>query len=49
MSFLTKIDVFELDYESVLAKVSSKSQVETIVKKVEQEKVDKLKSWMKEK
>lgn len=41
-------EIFELDYESVLAKVSSKSQVETIVKKVEQEKVDKLKSWMKE-
>lgn len=41
-------EIFELDYEEVLTKVSSKSQVETIVKKVEQEKVDKLKAWMKE-
>lgn len=41
-------EIFELDYEEVFAKVSSNSQVETIVKKVEQEKVDKLKAWMKE-
>ncbi len=41
-------EIFELDYEEVLKKVSSNSQVETIAKKVEQEKVDKLKEWMKE-
>ena len=41
-------EIFELDYEEVLAKVSNNSQVETIVKKVEQEKVDKLKAWMEE-
>lgn len=41
-------EIFELDYNETLEKVSSKSQVETIIKKVEQEKVDKLKEWMKE-
>lgn len=41
-------EIFELNYEEVLKKVNSTSQVETIVKKVEQEKVDKLKTWMKE-
>lgn len=39
-------DIFELDYEETLSKVTSNSQVETIVKKVEQEKVDTLKKWM---
>ncbi len=41
-------EIFELDYEEILKKVNSTSQVETIVKKVEQEKVDKLKEWMQE-
>lgn len=41
-------DIFELNYNEVLQKVNSTSQVETIAKKVEQEKVDKLQSWMKE-
>ena len=41
-------EIFELDYETVLNKVNSESQVETIIKKVEQEKVEKLKQWMKE-
>lgn len=41
-------EIFELDYEEVLQKVSSESQVETIAKKVEQEKVDELKTWMDE-
>ena len=41
-------EIFELNYDDVLAKVTSKSQVETIVKKVDQEKVDKLKEWMNE-
>lgn len=41
-------DIFELDYEETLTKVSSNSQVETIAKKVEQDKVDELKIWMKE-
>lgn len=39
-------DIFELDYNEVLEKVTSDSQVETIIKKVEQEKVDELQQWM---
>lgn len=41
-------EIFELNYEEVLQKVSSDSQVETIIKKVEKEKVDQLKQWMEE-
>ena len=41
-------DIFGLDYDETLKKVTSTSNVETIVKKVEQDKVDKLKAWMKE-
>ena len=41
-------EIFELDYEEVLTKVTSTSQVETIIKKVDQEKVDQLKKWMEE-
>ena len=41
-------DIFELDYNETLEKVESSAQVETIVKKVEQEKIDKLREWMKE-
>ena len=40
--------IFELDYNEVFNKVNSTASVETIVKKVEQDKVDELKSWMKE-
>lgn len=41
-------EIFELDYETVLAQVQSKKATETIVKKVEKELVDKLEEWMKE-
>lgn len=41
-------EIFELNYDEVFEKVTSNSQVETIIKKVEQEKVDKLKTWMEE-
>ena len=41
-------DIFELDYDKVLKKVSKRSSIETIAKKVEQDKVETLKSWMKE-
>lgn len=41
-------EIFELNYEEILKKVTSDSQVETIIKKVEQEKVDQLKQWMEE-
>ena len=39
-------EIFELNYDEVLENVNSSSQVETIAKKVEQEKVDTLKKWM---
>ena len=41
-------EIFELDYNETLEKVSSDSQVETIAKKVEQDKVDELTTWMDE-
>lgn len=41
-------EIFELDYETVLSQVKSDNSVETIVKKVEKEPVDKLKAWMEE-
>lgn len=41
-------EIFELNYEETLAKVNSKFQVETIIKKVEHDKVDQLKKWMEE-
>ena len=41
-------DIFELDYQTMLDKVSKKSSIETIVKKVEKEKADELRIWMKE-
>lgn len=40
-------DIFELDYNEVLEKVNSESSLETIIKKVEKDKIDKLKDWMK--
>ena len=39
-------EIFGLDYEKVLKKVSKKSSIETIVKKVEEDKADKLREWM---
>ena len=39
-------DIFELDYEKVLKKVSKRSSIETITKKVEEEKADELREWM---
>ena len=41
-------DLFSLDYEKNLKKVSKRSSIETIVKKVEKEKTDELRIWMKE-
>lgn len=41
-------EIFELDYEEVLEKVNSTSSIQTIARKVEQDKVDKLEAWMKE-
>ena len=39
-------DIFELEYNEVLEKVQSDASVETIIKKVEQDKVDELEKWM---
>ena len=41
-------EIFELDYETVLKKVSKKSSIETIAKKVDKEKTDELRNWMSE-
>ncbi len=41
-------DIFELDYDETLKKVNSHSSVQTIAKKVEKNKIDTLKTWMKE-
>lgn len=41
-------DIFELDYQETLDKVTSDSSIQTIAKRVEKDKVDQLKAWMKE-
>ena len=41
-------ELFEVDYERTLKKVSKKSAIETIAKKVDREKTDKLRVWMQE-
>ncbi len=41
-------EIFELDYKETVEKVNSSSSVVTIAKKVEEDKVDELKKWMKE-
>ena len=41
-------EIFKLDYETVLKKVTKRSSIETIVKQVEKEKTDELRKWMEE-
>ena len=41
-------EIFELDYNEVLEKVNSSSSVSTIAKKVDQDKITKLKQWLDE-
>lgn len=41
-------DIFEQDYDKILKKVSKRSSIETIAKKVDKEKTDKLRVWMQE-
>ena len=41
-------DIFELDYEKILKRVSKNSSIETIVKRVEKAKTDELRRWMQE-
>lgn len=42
------VDIFGLDYDEMLKKINSNTYFQTIIKKVEQDKIDELKSWMKE-
>ena len=42
------LEIFKLDYETVLKKVTKRSSIETIVKQVEKEKTDELRKWMEE-
>ncbi|MBS5864259.1 MAG: PASTA domain-containing protein [Clostridium sp.] len=39
-------EIFELDYNETLEKINSTSNVQTIAKKVDKDKIDKLKEWM---
>lgn len=39
-------NIFSLDYENILKKVSKRSSIETIIKKVDKEKADELRVWM---
>lgn len=41
-------EIFELNYEETLEKVTSTSSIQTIAKRVEQDKITKLEEWMKE-
>lgn len=41
-------EIFELDYDDVFKKVTSTNSVQTIAKKVEEDKINKLKEWMDE-
>lgn len=39
-------EIFELDYDEVISKLNSTNNIETIAKKVENDKVEELKKWM---
>ena len=41
-------EIFELDYEKTLKKVSKRSSIETIAKKVDKEKTNELRKWIEE-
>lgn len=41
-------EIFDLNYETVLKKVSKNSSIETIVKKVDKEKTNELREWLQE-
>ena len=41
-------EIFNLDYEKILKKVSKRSSIETIIKKVDKEKADELRKWIEE-
>ena len=39
-------EIFDLDYETVFKKVSKRSSIETIVKKIEKNQADELRTWL---
>ena len=39
-------EIFDLNYETVLKKISKRSSIETIVKKIEKDKADVLRTWL---
>lgn len=39
-------EMFNLDYENIFKKVSKRSSIETIVKKIDEEKADELRKWL---
>ena len=41
-------EIFNLDYETILKKVSKRTSIETIIKKVDKEKADELRVWLKD-
>lgn len=41
-------DIFAIDYEKTLKKISKNSSIETIIKKVDKEETNKLRTWMNE-
>lgn len=41
-------EIFELEYDKVLKKVNKNSSIETIIKRVDKDKTDKLRIWMEE-
>ena len=41
-------EIFEIDYENVLKKVNKRSSIEIIAKKVDKQKTDTLRNWMKD-
>lgn len=41
-------NIFDLEYETILKKVSKRSSIETIIKKVDKNKTDELRIWMKD-
>lgn len=40
-------EIFEIDYDEVYSKVTSTNNIQTIAKKVEEDKINELKNWMK--
>ncbi len=41
-------DIFELDYDKVLKKVNRNSSIETVIKRIDKDKTDKLRRWIEE-